>query len=164
MVGILERVDAVTLRVGTEAPPPSSPAATAKGKGNRRADTSPELRLRRGLWARGLRFRKDFPIRPAGHRAVRADIVFPRARLAVFVDGCFWHSCPQHGRVPRSNREYWEAKLRNNRQRDLRVTKALEAECWTVMRVWEHEELADALDAVEKRYWTLRLGRALTEL
>ncbi len=108
---------------------------------NRRRDTVPELRLRRLLHADGLRYRVDHPIRLDGvPRAVRPDIAFTRARLAVFVDGCFWHGCPDHAWYPRSNLDYWRPKLAGNARRDRVQTAALEAERWTVLRCWEHED------------------------
>jgi DNA mismatch endonuclease (patch repair protein) len=118
---------------------------------NRRTDTKPELALRRALHRRGLRYRKDYRIDLPGHR-VRADIVFTRARLAVFVDGCFWHRCPVHGTDPKSNAAYWAPKLRANVLRDLRTDAALAASGWSVVRVWEHEDPDDAAE---------RVGRAI---
>ena len=117
-------------------------------KANRRRDTSPELRLRSALHRRGLRFNVDHPVRAAG-RLTRPDIVFPRLRLAVYVDGCFWHCCPIHGTVPRSNVDYWGPKLRANAERDERTTRALKTSGWTVLRIWEHDETADAVGRVE---------------
>jgi DNA mismatch endonuclease (patch repair protein) len=114
-------------------------------RGNRRADTTPERAIRSLLHARGYRYRKDFTIR-AGEVRVRADIVFTRQRLAVFVDGCFWHRCPEHGNRPRKNTAYWGEKLARNVARDKRVTDALAADGWRVIRIWEHvpPELATA--------------------
>jgi len=129
-------------------PHPSSPAVTAAMKGNRRADTKPEVTLRAALHARGLRFRKDFMVRSSDGTKARVDIVFTRARVAVFVDGCFWHGCPEHGRVPSTNGQYWPAKLARNRARDERVTAALKVDGWTVVRIWEHVPLAKAVELV----------------
>lgn len=84
----------------------------------------------------------------AGKIRVKPDIVFTRARVAVFVDGCFWHSCPQHGRRPTSNQEYWVAKLDGNVARDRRVDQALLAEGWVVLRLWEHGLGQDAVDLI----------------
>jgi DNA mismatch endonuclease (patch repair protein) len=120
-------------------------------KGNRRRDTRPEVELRRSLHADGIRFRKDFPIRLDGRRPVRADIAFTRQRLAVFVDGCFWHSCPEHGQVPMSNRHYWMPKLRRNAERDRHVDAALSTQGWEVIRVWEHIPPPEASDLVRQR-------------
>ena len=115
---------------------------------NRRRDTGPERALRSALHAAGYRYRCDLRIDlPSGHR-VRPDVVFTRLHVAVFVDGCFWHACPVHGANPRSNPAYWGPKLRGNRERDARNTAELEAFGWTVVRVWEHELVADGLARV----------------
>lgn len=116
-------------------------------RANRRSDTAPEIAVRRLLHARGLRFRKDFPI-PDVVGKPRADIVFLRDRVAVFVDGCYWHGCPEHFRMPSSNTEYWTAKIERNRARDQRVSAALREAGWRVVRVWEHESSSDAADSV----------------
>jgi DNA mismatch endonuclease (patch repair protein) len=113
----------------------------------RRRDTSAEILLRRVLHARGLRYFVDkAPIK--GMRS-RADLVFPRARVAVFVDGCFWHACPLHATKPKSNHEWWETKLRANVERDRRTDAALAAANWAVLRVWEHEPVDTAADRVQ---------------
>lgn len=116
-------------------------------RGNRRVDTKPEVAVRSVLQRRGLRFRKDYPLRING-RLTRPDIVFTRNRLAVYIDGCFWHRCPDHGTQPRVNTAYWESKLRRNVERDREVDGALEASGWTVMRIWEHVEPSRAADEV----------------
>jgi DNA mismatch endonuclease (patch repair protein) len=129
-------------------PYPSSPAVTAAMKGNRRADTKPELALRSELHAAGLRFRKDFQIRTSAGSRVKADIVFTRSHIAIFVDGCFWHGCPEHGNTPKANSHYWGPKLARNRRRDQRVSDELAADGWSVIRIWEHEPLHQAVDRV----------------
>ena len=129
-------------------PVPSSPSASATMRANRRRDTGPERRLRSALHRRGWRFRVDFPVEAADRR-VRPDIVFTRRRLAVFVDGCFWHLCPDHGQQPRANASYWGPKLRRNVERDRTDTEFLEASGWTVIRIWEHEDIHGAIAAVE---------------
>lgn len=126
-------------------------------KGNRKSGTGPERRLRTALHRRGHRFRILLPLTIEGVR-VRPDIVFLRRRLAVFVDGCFWHCCPEHGTAPRVNLDYWRPKLERNRARDRLVNDALTSGGWTVVRVWEHGEVDAAVAAVEA--W-LRLMRAL---
>jgi DNA mismatch endonuclease, patch repair protein len=128
-------------------PVPSTPAASAVMRGNRRRDTRPEVALRSALHARGLRFRKDFPIQ-VGDLRVRVDVAFPARRLAVFVDGCFWHSCSIHGNQPRVNSAYWGPKLARNLERDRRVDQALQDIGWAVVRVWEHEDAGAAADRV----------------
>lgn len=112
-----------------------------------RRDTKPELALRKELWGRGLRYRVDVaPIR--GLRR-RADLVFSRSKVAVYVDGCFWHSCPTHATVPKSNREWWVAKLATNVDRDRDTDARLGEAGWMVVRVWEHEGVTEAADRVE---------------
>lgn len=129
-------------------PEPREEAAKKIGKGNRRSDTKPELRLRSALHRRGHRYRKNLMLRVTGTR-VRPDVVFTRWRVAVFLDGCFWHGCPEHQRVPKSNREYWVPKLAGNVERDRRVDRALTLGGWRVVRIWEHVDLDAAVDIVE---------------
>lgn len=129
-------------------PEPTSAAATKIGKANKRVDSKAEVRLRSALHAMGLRFRKDLLIRAGGVRT-HPDIVFTKAKVAVFVDGCFWHMCPEHFHMPKTNLDYWVPKLHANVARDARVTAALEADGWKVVRIWEHE--ADASSAMRIR-------------
>src|SRR4051812_32527509 len=104
----------------------------------RTRDTAPELAVRRLLHAAGLRYRVDRPPLPGLRR--RADIVFGPARVAVYVDGCFWHGCPEHGTRPAANRGWWQAKLDGNRARDADTDNRLAASGWEAVRVWEHED------------------------
>jgi DNA mismatch endonuclease (patch repair protein) len=129
-------------------PAPSSDAVRRTMRGNRRRDSTPETRLRSVLHSFGLRYRVDLPIRVPNRRPIRPDIVFTRARLVIFVDGCFWHGCPNHGRPPRTNSTYWAAKIELNRERDGQQTIALEEAGWTVVRIWEHEPVEIAAAAV----------------
>lgn len=108
-------------------------------------DTGPELSLRRKVWALGLRYRLHYRI-----GRTRPDMVFIGAKLAVFVDGCFWHGCPLHSTMPKNNRDFWEQKLRRNRERDAESTLKLEAEGWRVLRLWEHEIEASSTDCAQK--------------
>ena len=108
----------------------------------RSRDTQPEVALRRSLFAMGKRYRVHYPVPGMPRRAI--DIAFTRARLAVFVDGCFWHSCPQHATSPTNNAEWWATKLERNRQRDAESDEHLQSLGWTVVRVWEHEPSAEA--------------------
>ena len=113
-------------------------------KGNRKTGSRPETLLRKALFAQGLRYRKNQALRtPIG--VVRPDIVFRSRRVAVFVDGCFWHSCPVHGNQPSTNDAYWRAKLARNRERDGLVTSVLSNEGWSVVRIWEHESVPRAV-------------------
>jgi DNA mismatch endonuclease (patch repair protein) len=116
--------------------------------GNRRTDSKPEVALRAAVHRLGLRFRKDFRLDLPEHR-VRPDLVFTRDKVAVFSDGCFWHSCPEHGNVPRTNPDYWEPKLARNRKRDRRNEQALRAAGWLVVRVWEHEDPTKAAERIQ---------------
>jgi DNA mismatch endonuclease (patch repair protein) len=113
----------------------------------RRRDTKPEIALRSALHRAGFRYRCDFRIDlPVGR--VRPDIVFTRRRVAVFIDGCFWHSCPTHGSSPKANEAYWSPKLARNRERDIRNTDLLKQAGWKVVRVWEHVPTDAAMRAV----------------
>lgn len=112
-----------------------------------RRDTKPELALRRELWSRGLRYRVD--VSPIKGVRRRADLVFTRAQVAVFVDGCFWHSCPTHATAPKANAKWWKEKLAANVERDRDTDARLDAAGWTVIRIWEHEGILEAADRVE---------------
>lgn len=101
-------------------------------------DTSPEARVRRRLHADGLRYRVH--VRPLPQLRRTADIVFTRRRVAVFVDGCFWHGCPVHATKPKRNAEWWAAKLEANVKRDAETDRLLEGAGWVVVRIWEHED------------------------
>jgi DNA mismatch endonuclease (patch repair protein) len=105
-------------------------------------DTQPELRIRQRLHAMGLRYRVDFA--PVQGLRRRADIVFTGKRVAVFVDGCFWHGCPEHGTRPKANSAWWAEKLDRNMARDADTNEALLAAGWKVVRVWEHEDPGEA--------------------
>lgn len=105
-------------------------------RGNRARDTRPELQLRRALHALGLRYRVDE--RPIRSLPRRADIVFRRARVAVFVDGCYWHGCPQHYVASKSNAAWWRDKIDRNRTRDADTSRLLKEGGWQVVRIWEH--------------------------
>ena len=129
-------------------PVPSSQAVTAVMKGNRKVGSKPETQLRSVLHRRGYRFRKNFPI-DAVELRVKPDVVFTKNRLAVFVDGCFWHCCPIHGTDPRVNQGYWGPKLASNVARDQRVNAALRSNGWTVIRIWEHEPAEEAAERIE---------------
>lgn len=136
-------------------------------RANRRRDTRPERVIRSLLHRSGFRFRVDRRIAlPSGN--VRPDVVFGTARVAVFIDGCFWHSCPIHGELPQSNREFWRTKLTRNRERDAIQNTALEEAGWQVLRVWEHEDPEMAAESIaravlprlkRKSAQTDRLGR-----
>ncbi len=115
---------------------------------NRRRDTTPELALRRLLHKEGLRYRCDLRIDLPGAMRARPDVVFTRRKVAVFVDGCFWHGCPVHGRTPTTNVDYWSVELARNLDRDRLQTRALQDAGWTVIRIWGHEDLDSGRDRV----------------
>jgi DNA mismatch endonuclease (patch repair protein) len=119
-------------------PVPLDAAVSRRMRRNPRRDTRPELAVRRLLHARGLRFRVDSAIR-LDELTVRPDVAFPRWQVAVFIDGCFWHCCPQHGNIPQRNVDYWVPKLQRNIARDQRIDIGLSRARWRVVRAWEHE-------------------------
>ncbi|MFJ3747578.1 very short patch repair endonuclease [Streptomyces albidoflavus] len=131
--------------------PPESTASSldvrASMRGNRGRDTRPELLLRSLLHRRGLRYRVD--TQPIADVRRRADLVFPRDRIAVFVDGCFWHGCPDHYRPAIKNADFWREKINGNRARDAETNERLTAAGWTIIRVWEHDAPAQAADQIE---------------
>ncbi len=129
-------------------PAPLSAGRSRNMQANRRANTKPEVILRSALHRLGYRYRKDLLLRLDDGVRVRPDIVFTARKVAVFVDGCFWHACPDHGRQPTVNEWYWTPKLARNVERDRKVTNALTAAGWHVVRVWEHETTAAAIEAV----------------
>jgi DNA mismatch endonuclease (patch repair protein) len=124
----------------------SSPEVRASMRGNRGRDTGPERQLRALLYARGLRYRVSHRPLPSLRRT--ADIVFPKARIAVFVDGCYWHGCPEHHRPARKNAEFWLGKITDNKRRDDETNRALADQGWTVVRCWEHEDPMSVADHV----------------
>jgi len=113
-----------------------------------RRDTKPELALRSELHRRGLRY--FIHRRPLPELRREADVVFPRARVAVFLDSCFWHGCPEHASWPRSNAEWWREKIERNRRRDADTDERLRAAGWEPVRVWEHEDAAAAAERVKR--------------
>ncbi len=125
----------------------SSDAVRKSMLGNRSRDTLPELRLRRELHRRGLRYRVN--ARPVPGLRRTADVLFTRARVAVMVDGCYWHGCPEHRRPPATNQGYWAGKVEGNVARDRDTDARLTAAGWSVLRLWEHVPASEAADAVE---------------
>lgn len=142
------------MRSKTQRVPPSSDAARDRMRAVRQRDTAPELALRSALHRLGLRFRVQ--IRPIPGVRRSADVVFPKLQLAVFIDGCFWHSCPQHGTTAKANATFWKEKLDANRLRDRGTDHTLRAAGWQVVRVWEHENALEAASRI------LNVVRALT--
>ena len=139
---------------GRRPPVPLNAAVSAQMQRMPRSSTGPEILIRKELHRRGLRFRIGDRVLPG-----RPDIVFTAARIAVFVDGCFWHSCPDHGILPKNNRDWWREKLARNVERDREKDAQLEEMGWTVVHVWEHEPPPTAADTIE-RLW--RAARVVT--
>lgn len=133
-------------RTDEQGPVPLNELVTRQMKRMPRKDSGPEIRLRRSLHRRGLRFRVQaaLPGRP--------DIVFPRAKIAVFVDGCFWHQCPEHSTLPNNNREWWTIKLARNVERDREKDDALRELGWEPIHVWEHEDPEIAAAEIENMW------------
>ncbi|WSS10347.1 very short patch repair endonuclease [Microbispora sp. NBC_01189] len=132
----------------------SSEAVRRSMRSNKGRDTKPELALRRAVHALGLRYR--VAIRPVKSVRRTADIVFTKAKVAVFLDGCFWHGCPLHHTVAVTNAGFWAQKVRRTRERDAETDQLLKEAGWRVLRVWEHEDPADAAKRV-----AVLLGRAV---
>ena len=128
-------------------PVPPSAAKSAQMSRVRNRHTAPEMAIRRELHRRGLRYRVNMALPQIGR--TRPDIVFTRARVAVFVDGCFWHRCPEHGTSPKTNAGWWRRKLDTNAERDRTTDTVLAEAGWTVIRIWEHEDATTAADRVE---------------
>ena len=136
-----------------ERPMPSSEMVSRQMSRMPTASTGPELNVRRLLHRRGLRFRVHIKRLPG-----TPDIVFSKARLAIFIDGCFWHGCPEHGVFPKSNAEWWADKLAGNRERDQRKDSELELLGWLPVHFWEHESAEGIVDQIDL-LWRRRTGR-----
>jgi DNA mismatch endonuclease (patch repair protein) len=135
-------------------PTPLNAAVSAQMQRMPRSSTGPEVLLRQELHRRGLRFRINLRALPG-----RPDIAFTAARIAVFVDGCFWHSCPDHGILPKNNREWWREKLARNVERDREKDIQLENMGWTILHVWEHERPSAAAETIQQ-LWASARGAA----
>lgn len=139
--------------------PPLPPTDSVRRRmtSTRRRDTPAELALRRALHGRGLRYRVDMDLRPATKG--RPDVVFISPRIAIFVDGCFWHRCPEHGTAPTTNSAWWEEKLTRNVERDRRHDQELQDAGWRVVHIWEHEDPREAADRIETLVRGYIMGR-----
>ena len=117
-------------------------------QGNRSRDTKPELAVRSAVHRRGIRFR--VAARPQPELPRTADLVLRKSRIAVFVDGCYWHGCPEHHTQPSTNSEYWADKIARNIERDTETTDYLQKAGWTVLRFWEHQDAESVADCVQR--------------
>jgi DNA mismatch endonuclease, patch repair protein len=129
-------------------PDPSSSDASHRMSKVRQKDTNAELALRRELYSLGLRYRIDFQVLSRPRRV--ADVAFPGRKIAVFVDGCFWHGCPEHATWPKQNAEFWQEKIEANQRRDVDTNNRLSALGWKVLRVWSHERPVDAAQKIAR--------------
>ena len=127
---------------------PSSPEISRRMAKVRQKGTDAEIALRRELYRRCLRYRVDYEVLKKPRRV--ADVAFPRLRIAVFVDGCFWHGCPEHASWPKQNAEFWRQKIEANQLRDVDTNERLRSMGWTVLRFWEHESPIKAAETVEQ--------------
>lgn len=134
-------------------PGSSSAAVSARMSMQPRRDTVPELAVRRVLHSAGLRYRVAYPI--PGQRRRTIDIAFTRAQLAVFIDGCFWHGCPEHGTAPKVNSAWWQGKISANQARDRDTDRLLRELGWTTLRYWEHEDAYTCAQDIGRRLRTL---------
>jgi DNA mismatch endonuclease (patch repair protein) len=141
----------MTKASGRHKPAPLNAAVSAQMQRMPRSSSGPEMLIRRELHSRGLRFRVNHPRLPG-----RPDIAFTAARIAVFIDGCFWHSCPDHSVLPKNNRDWWRSKLERNVERDREKDALLEKLGWSVLHLWEHEEPLEAADAIERLWRSIR--------
>lgn len=133
----------------TSRPKASSEAVRKRMQSTPQRDTPAELRIRQLLHAMGLRYSVD--AKPLTDSPRRADVIFRRAKVAVFVDGCFWHGCPEHGTWPKANEHFWRAKILANIERDADTNDRLRDHGWLVVRVWEHEDPAAAAKRIARR-------------
>jgi DNA mismatch endonuclease (patch repair protein) len=159
-VGIYGRVEAGLSKLsehnGTEL------GATRRSmQGNRSRDTKPEMAVRSAVHRRGIRFRVS--ARPQPELARTADLVLRKTRIAVFVDGCYWHGCPEHHTQPATNPEYWSDKIARNIERDQETTAYLQQTGWTVMRFWEHEDPEAVADIVQEAVQSYLSGGVTSE-
>ncbi|MGP3707806.1 very short patch repair endonuclease [Gordonia paraffinivorans] len=143
---------------GSYRPSPSSPAVRSRMSRQKSRDTAPEIAVRRRLHARGIRYRID--VRLESDMRTRADIAWRSLQLAVFIDGCFWHGCPEHATRPAANRDWWANKLETNVARDRRTDEALRERGWVVRRFWEHQDPGEISEEIIQTIRELRVRQA----
>lgn len=132
----------------TQKPPASSAQVSERMRQAKTSGTAAELLVRKLLFSAGLRYRIQYRVSGLGRRTI--DVAFPRERLAIFIDGCFWHGCALHRTVPKSNRTWWRRKLNENRARDRDTDARLAALGWQVLRFWEHDDPSEALTEIRR--------------
>lgn len=127
-------------------PSPSGPAVVARMRRQKRTGTAPEIALRKELFRRGLRYRVNVAVLD---RRRRHDIVFTKAKVVAEVRGCFWHGCREHRTIPKANSDWWTAKFAENRRRDEDTAQRLEQLGWTLIIVWEHDDVSESAERIE---------------
>lgn len=137
-----------TLSIRSRAPRASSPKVRRVMQNNTGRETKPEKILRKYLRQSGFRFHSN--VKPMSDLNIKADIVFKKQRLCIFIDGCFWHGCPNHFKIPNTNSSWWREKIMDNRMRDMRQTKLLRRNNWKVIRFWEHQIIPDYLEKIKQ--------------
>jgi DNA mismatch endonuclease (patch repair protein) len=137
-----------------DTPSPLSENVSRQMRNSRESDTEPELAVRKLLHASGLRYRIQFRIPFIPRRSI--DIAFPKAKVAVFIDGCFWHGCTTHKTIPKNNNAWWSKKINANRTRDHDTNEKLAAAGWSVLRFWEHEPSASIAQTITDTLWQRR--------
>jgi DNA mismatch endonuclease (patch repair protein) len=137
-------------------PKASSFAAKRRMEAAKPKDTLPEIKLRTALEEIGIHFEVD--VKPIENLQRRADILVREDKIAVFVDGCFWHGCPIHGTQAKANAEFWADKIKRNKERDADTNRRLEADGWTVIRIWEHDDYIEAAKKIAQMIERIRRG------
>jgi DNA mismatch endonuclease (patch repair protein) len=132
--------------MGDPAVMPLTAGVSSRMRLQRTRDTAPEIATRRTLHAAGLRFRVQYPVPGVPRRSI--DIAFPAPKLAIFIDGCFWHGCGKHRSIPENNSSWWREKIRINQERDRTTDIHLIASGWRVLRFWEHQDVSEIVSAV----------------
>lgn len=145
--------------IRTRAPSASSPKVRKLMQATPSRDTTPEKTFQRILY--GIRLRSQKDIEPIHGLRCKADVVFRRAKVCVFIDGCFWHGCPRHFRPPKTNRDWWLEKVQDNRQRDRRKTRLIRKHGWIVLRYWEHDVQDENSIKISKRITRLITSRGM---
>lgn len=148
----------------TETHQPLTPSSGASSRMSkvRQTGTGAELALRKELYKSGLRYRINFCVMNKPRRI--ADIAFPRLKIAIFVDGCFWHGCPEHATWPKHNAEFWQQKIKANQLRDADTNERLQRNGWSVLRFWEHESPIQAAEVIAQMIRVARVSSGTSKI
>jgi DNA mismatch endonuclease, patch repair protein len=140
---------------------PSSPETSRRMANVRQTGTDPEVALRRELYRRGLRYRVNYEVMKKPRRV--ADVAFPWLKIAIFIDGCYWHGCPEHATWPKQNAEFWRQKIETNRLRDADTNSRLLDVGWTVLRFWEHQSPIECAETIAQKIATTRAKQCTSD-